>query len=112
MQRSVGTSLGKKINKAKEDFIVIFTKLEDDVDMDMICVSGNRENADYFPISRARIGFSDGTLIDYDYKNEDKLTVLKKGPNFYKVVQLEDINGSNIMIKAEGIEWHVYEDIC
>ena len=111
MQQSVGLSSEKKMKKAKEDFIVVFVRPEDDIDMDLLCVSGKKEMGDYFPISKARVGFSDGTLIDYDYKAEEKLTVLKKGANYYKTVALEKSAVQNIMIKADGIQWHVYEDI-
>lgn len=89
---------------SKEVFISVNKAKEEEVDH--IVVNGWFTNADFFPHERVmHVGFSDGTLIRYDQRDENRIVVLNKG-SAYKRKETDEYGDIFVMDQA-GLSWVV-----
>ena len=59
---------------------------------------------------KARIGCSDGTLVEYDYENSMRLRVLNEGRKLEKV-SIREKGGANIItFTDDSLDWVIVEE--
>lgn len=83
-----------------------FISVRPEGSIDQIVVSGKMMHEEYYPrFDICHIGFSDGTLMYYDYSREKKLFLVNKGSAFVEERYDDRMYAACYIIDESKIEW-------